>query len=379
MKFFHLSDLHLGKRLNEYSLMGDQKYILEEIINRIDEEKPQGIIIAGDVYDKAMPSAEAVQLFDDFLFELTKRNLKTFIISGNHDSPERIAFGSRIMSVGGVYLSPVYDGEVKPITLTDEYGELNVYLLPFVRPINVKRYFEGEEISSYTSAVKKAVDEMNIDQKKRNLLVTHQFITGSIRSESEEVSIGGTDNVDISAVEGFDYVALGHIHTPQNCKSGRVRYSGTPLKYSFSEAKDNKSITVVEFFEKGNVGVREIPLKPLREMVELKGKYIDLTYKPYYENTTWQEDYVHITLTDEEDIPDAIGKLRNVYHNLMKLDYDNERTRQTQNVEGAVEVEKKTPFELFSELYELQNNKPMSEAQSKYLTELIKSVWEEKQ
>ena len=377
MKLIHLSDLHFGKRVNEYSMLEDQEYILKKILNVIDEETPDAVLLAGDVYDKSVPSAEAVRLFDDFLYQLASRKLQVFVISGNHDSPERIAFGSRIMDAGGIHMSPVYDGKIEPVTLQDQYGEVNFYMLPFVKPANVRRFFEDTDITSYTDAMRCVIDSMAIDTGKRNVLITHQFVTGASRTESEEVSVGGTDNVDASVFEGFDYVALGHIHRPQNCGNGRIRYCGTPLKYSFSEARDKKSVTIVELGSKGEVLYREKELVPRRDLVELKGKYADLTLRSFYEGTTWQEDYTHITLTDEDDIPDAIGKLRTVYKHLMVLDYDNKRTRSGRIIEGDEEVERKSPYELFTEFYELQNNQPVSEDQAGYLRDLIEKIWED--
>ena len=377
MKLIHLSDLHLGKRVNEYSMLEDQEYILIKILQVIDDEQPDGVLIAGDIYDKAVPSAEAVRLFDVFLVRLAQRKLQVFVISGNHDSPERIAFGSRIMDAGGIHLSPVYDGKIQPITLNDAYGEICIYMLPFIKPVHVRRFHEDVEILSYTDAVRCTIRDMNLDAAKRNILVTHQFVTGAVRSESEEISVGGADNVDAEVFEPFDYTALGHIHSPQNCGSQRVRYCGTPLKYSFSEARDQKSVTVVELMEKGRISVRTVPLIPRFDLVELRGTYDELTLRSYYEHTSWQEDYTHITLTDEEDIPDAIGKLRTVYHHLMKLDYDNTRTRSNTQILGDTEVETKTPYELFAEFYALQNNQSMSEDQSAYMKELIEKTWEE--
>jgi exonuclease SbcD len=378
-KLIHLSDLHLGKRVNEFSMIEDQKFILKKILNVIDEERPDGVIIAGDVYDKSIPSAEAVELFDDFLVRLAERKLQVYIISGNHDSPERLAFGNRLMDVSGIHFSPVYHGRVVPLELTDEYGPLRIYMLPFIKPVTVKRFFPDETIESYTDAVRAAVEEMGIDRSVRNVLVTHQFVTGAERSESEDVSIGGSDNVDASVFDGFDYVALGHIHGPQNIDSERIRYCGTPLKYSFSEARHEKSVSVVEFAEKGNVSVRTVPLVPMHEMVELKGTYEELTLRSFYEGTTYPEDYVHITLTDEDDIPDAVSKLRVIYHNLMKLDYDNRRTRHEAVVSGAEDVERKSPLELFSEFYLQQNGVEMSEEQTAFVRQLIEKIWEDEQ
>ena len=415
MKLIHLSDLHLGKRVNEFSMMEDQKYILKQILQRIDEEQPDGVILAGDIYDKPVPPAEAVELFDEFLVDLSRRGLQTFIISGNHDSAERLAFGGRLMEGSGIHFAPVFDAKVAPLHLEDELGTVDVFLLPFVKPAHVRRFFEAEaaaprsgsvpetvlaaapEIKTYTDAIRAAITCMDIDPSHRNVLVTHQFVTGAVRSDSEEtsLSVGGTDNVDAAVFSDFDYVALGHIHRPQNMGGGSlvpeagdgsdqslstaglplIRYCGTPLKYSFSEANHEKSITVVELGEKGKKDIRTIPLKPLRDMVELRGTYEELTAKNFYENTSYPADYVHITLTDEEDIPEAMGRLRVIYPYLMKLDYDNRRTRSSNEIQGASRMEDKTPGQLFAEFYELQNNAPLTDEQEQFLTELIGSIW----
>lgn len=375
MKLIHLSDLHIGKRVNEFSMLEDQEYILTKIINIIDEEKPDAVLIAGDVYDKSVPSAEAVQLFDDFLVRLSKRNLHTFIISGNHDSSERLAFGGRLMDASDIHLSPVYNGKIEPMSLEDENGKVNFYMLPFIKPINVRRFFEDEAIESYTDAVRVAVKNMGIDQNERNVLVTHQFVTGAERSESEEISVGGSDNVDASVFDGFDYVALGHIHGPQNIGSERIRYCGTPLKYSFSEAKHKKSVTVVDLGKKGELEIRTVPLTPKHDMREIKGTYDEVTLKENYENTN-TKDYMHITLTDEDDIPDAIGKLRSIYPNLMKIDYDNTRTRTSTVLDVIENIERRSPLELFAEFYKIQNGQAMSEEQLAFSKQLIESIWE---
>ena len=290
MKLIHLSDLHLGKRVNEFSMLEDQAYILMKILNVIDDEQPDAVLIAGDVYDKTVPSAEAVELFDDFLVRLASRSfrgrsLQIFVISGNHDSPERLAFGGRLMDARGVHLSPVYSGSVKPVTLSDEFGPVNIYMLPFVKPVTVRRFFPDAKIENYTDAIAAAVGSMGIDTSGRNVLIAHQFVTGAERSESEDVSVGGMDNVDVTVFDGFDYVALGHIHGPQNIGSERVRYCGTPLKYSFSEAAHRKSVTVVELGEKGSLAVRTVPLIPKRDMVDLRGRYDELMSR----NSTYRE------------------------------------------------------------------------------------------
>ena len=377
MKLIHLSDLHLGKRVNDFSMLEDQQYILAEILQIIDREEPDGVLIAGDVYDKSVPSAEAVALLDDFLVRLSKRELRIFVISGNHDSPERMAFGGRLMERSGVHLAPVYDGRVEPVVLTDQYGPVKLYLLPFVKPSHVRRCFPEREIATYTDAVAAAIEAMGVDTTVRNVLVTHQFVTGAARCDSEELSVGGTDNVDAAVFDPFDYVALGHIHGPQQVGRETVRYCGTPLKYSCSEAGHKKSVTVVELGEKGAVTIRTIPLKPLRDLVELRGTYEELTLRAFYEGTSYPRDYIHITLTDEEDIPDAVGKLRIIYPNLMKLDYDNKRTRAGIHLEGAEDVQQKSPLELLEEFYSSQNGQPMSEEQRAFARDMMERIWEE--
>ncbi len=376
MKLIHLSDLHLGKQVNNYSMLEDQKYILTKILNIIDGEAPDAVLIAGDVYDKAVPPAQAIGLFDDFLVRLSRRKLQVFVISGNHDSPERIAFGSRLMDAAGIHLSPVYSGEISPIRLEDQWGGVNFYMLPFIKPAHVRRFFEEEPTDTYTDALRTALGHFPLDPGERNVLLTHQFVTGAARSDSEEISVGGADNVDASVFDAFDYVALGHIHSPQNCGNERIRYCGTPLKYSFSEARDHKSVTVAELEEKGKLTVRTVPLIPRHEMTELRGSFAQLTDKAFYENHTWQDDYIHLTLTDEEDIPDAIGKLRLIYRNLMKLDYDNARTRAAAQITGPEIPENTSVLQLFSDFYRMQNNQPMRPEQLVFLEELIEKAQE---
>lgn len=378
MKLLHLSDLHLGKRVNDFSMLEDQTYILAQILSIVDAEKPQAVLIAGDVYDKSVPSAEAVELLDDFLCSLARRNTQVFLISGNHDSAERLAFAGRILEQNGIYLSPVYHGKVEPVFLQDEYGPVAVFLLPFIKPVHVRRYAPEAAISTYTDALRVAVEQMQIDQSIRNVLVTHQFVTGAVQCESEEISVGGSDHVDADVFDGFDYVALGHLHGPQNIGSDRIRYCGTPLKYSFSEEKHEKSVTVVELGEKGTRTVRTVPLRPERDMRQLRGTYADLTARDAYAGTN-TEDYLHIILTDEEDVPEAVGRLRVIYPNLMKLSYDNTRTRRGSVFEAVEQVQRKTPMDLLKELYEMQNNQPMNELQERYAQELIEQIWEERE
>ena len=378
MKLIHLSDLHLGKRVNEFSMLEDQEYILRVILQVIDAEQPDGILIAGDVYDKSVPPAEAVRLFDFFLVSLAKRKQQVFVISGNHDSPERIAFGGRLMDTSGIHLSPVYDGTVLPVSLRDDWGRVNVFMLPFVKPAHVRNAFPDEEIQSYTDAVKCAVSHMDIPSEDRNVLITHQFVTGALTCESEDVSVGGTDNVDASVFAPFDYVALGHIHGPQNMAGERVRYCGTPLKYSFSEKGHVKSVTVVELREKGRLQVRTVPLIPRHDLREIRGTYNDLMLKSNYEHTA-VDDYLRVILTDEEDVPDALARLRTVYPNIMRLEYDNIRTHTSAMLDSMEKVEQKTETEIFCEFYEIQNGQPMSEEQRAFSRMLMDRVKEEMQ
>ena len=370
MKLFHLSDLHLGLKINGFSMQEDQEYILNQILSVADTEKPDAVIIAGDVYDKGIPPSEAVRLFDSFLYSLSQQKIITFVISGNHDSSERLSFGSRLMNTSGIYFSPVYNGKVEPITLTDEYGDINIYLLPFIKPSHVRACFPDEEIVTYTDAVRTAISHMNIDKLKRNIIVAHQFFMGTSHLDPQ------SEFVDFNVLEPFDYAALGHIHSPQRVGRDTVRFCGTPLKYSFSECSNQNSVTVVEMSEKGSVDIRTIPLCPKHDWSELKGTYMELTAKSFYENFP-TENYLRVTLTDENDIPDAIAKLRIIYPNIMQLGYDNRRTQSDFNDVPGHAAEQKTPFELFSEFFEVQNGRPLSHIQSEFIEKTIKAVWED--
>lgn len=376
MKFLHLADLHLGKRVNGFSMLEDQAHILRQILAVLDDEQPDGVLIAGDVYDKSVPSVEAVELLDGFLTELRTRGVPVLLISGNHDSPERLAFGGRVMDSCGIHISPVYDGALAPVTLHDEFGPVHVWLLPFVKPAHVRRWFPDADIESYTDAMAEAVAHMGIDTAARNVLVTHQFVTGGTRSGSEELSVGGTDNVDSGVFAPFDYVALGHLHGAQHIGRETIRYAGSPLKYSFSEARQHKSVTVVTLGEKGDVQVRTVALTPLRELREIRGSYDELTARSFYEHTTYRSDYLHLILTDEQDVFDAMSRLRTIYPYLMTLDYDNARTRAAGGMSVPAETERRTPLELFEALYQRQNHRPMSEVQREYIAQLMEQIME---
>lgn len=376
MKIIHLSDLHLGKRLNEFSLIEDQKYILRQILSVIRSEAADAVIIAGDVYDKATPSSEAVNLFDDFLSTLHTEKIPVLIISGNHDSAERLPFAGRILKDSRIYIAPTYHGEVACVDLEDHCGSVHFWLLPFIKPVHVRAAHPDMEINSYNDAMRVVLEDLPLVAEERNVLVTHQFVSGAERSDSEELSVGGTDQVDLRLFDPFDYVALGHLHRPQTLGSdGKVRYCGSPLKYSFSEAAGNKSVTVVTLDGSGNITIDLRPLVPIRDMVELKGSYEEITALSFYRDTNYRDDYVHITLTDEDDIPDALGKLRSIYHNIMKLDYDNLRTR-SMTGELPESPEMLSPLELFRQFFAAQNGSDLSDEQESVIEELIENIWE---
>ena len=375
MKFIHLSDLHLGKRLYEFSMICDQEYILNQILKIIDENGAEGVLIAGDVYDKPVPPAEAVLLFDRFLTGLRERNLEVFVISGNHDSRERLAFGSEIMRRSGIHLSPVFSGEISPEIVEDEYGPLYVWMMPFLRPADVRHFFPEEKIERYNDAVHAVIRRMEIDTGRRNLMVAHQFVTGAFRSDSEDISVGGLDNVDRAAFEPFDYTALGHIHSPQQIPGALARYCGSPLKYSFSEANQQKSVVLIDVKEKGSLDIQLIPLVPCREMRELRGSYEELTSRKNYENTD-TDAYIHVTLTDDGDIHDAVGRLRTIYPNIMLLDYDNRRTRSAEEAGWDSSGEEKSEIDFFAELFELQNGRAMDEEERRMIAGVFEQIKE---
>lgn len=377
MKLIHLSDLHIGRRVNEISMLEEQAHILTRILQIIDEEAPDAVLICGDIYDKSIPSAEAVSLFDEFLCSLATRKAKVLMISGNHDSPERLSFASRLIAESGIHISPVYNGKVTPVTIEDADGPVDFWLLPFIKPIHVRRYFPDAGIESYTDALRTAIDNMALDADRRNVLLTHQFVTGAATCESEELSVGGSDNVDASVFAGFDYVALGHIHGQQNIgPSGRIRYCGTPLKYSFSEEHHHKSVTVVSLDGDGRLHLTLRPLIPRHDLRTIRGTFEELTDKSFYTGTA-TEDYLQVILTDELDVPEARGKLSSIYPHIMHIRYDNTRTRSNHDVTDAEDVEHKSPLQLFEELYEKQNNQPMLEQQRALTQALIETIQEE--
>lgn len=376
----HLADLHLGKRVNGFSMMEDQEYTLNRILEIMEEEQPDGLLIAGDVYDKTIPPAEAVRLMDDFLTAVAAKHVPVFLISGNHDSAERVAFGHQLMQGSGIWISPVYDGTIRYHTLEDRWGEVNIYLIPFLRPSVVRSFFPDVEIEDYTDALRTIIENLQVDTSRRNVVLAHQFVTaaGALPEtcDSEQLSVGGLDRVDGSVFSPFDYTALGHLHGPQRVGSETIRYAGSPLKYSFSELHQKKSVTVAELRAKGETEIRQIPLQPRREMTELRGTFEEILEEARKKGEP-QTDYYHMILTDETDVVDALSRLREYYPNIMLLDYDNRRTRSQKEVEQLDRVEERTPGELFAALYEQQNGQEMDSDRKEYLDGLIREIWEE--
>lgn len=378
MKLMHLADLHLGKRVNGFSMIEDQKYILNEILGIMDDEQPDGILIAGDVYDKSVPPAEAVRLMDEFLTSVATRNIPVYMISGNHDSADRVSFGRQLMEESGIHIAPPYEGEVMKTSVAR--GEIQIHMLPFIRPSQVQHAYPEEEISNYNDAVKAVIRHMDLKEGVRHILVAHQFVVNGENlpdtCDSEQLSVGGLDQVEADVFAPFDYVALGHLHGPQKVGRETVRYAGSPLKYSFSELNQRKSVTMIHLEGDGDVQIQQIPLRPLREMVELRGTFRDILQQGM-EVAEPKQNYYHMILTDEEDVVEALSRLREYYPNIMLLDYDNTRTRSERQVENLEAPEEKSPAEIFATLYAQQNGQAMSDTQEEMLHRLIREIWEE--
>lgn len=379
MKFFHLSDLHIGKQLHLYSLKEEQRAVLNEIIQYAEKEKPQAIVIAGDVYDKSVPSAEAVAVFDEFIRRLSELSLKILVISGNHDSPERLEFAGSLLEKQGLYIAglpPVKETDrIKKVVLCDEEGEVCFWLLPFLKPSYVRGIFQDKENLSYTEAVKMLLEREEMDQSVRNVLVTHQFFTASgkepLRSDSETVYVGGAGNVDISAVQNFDYVAMGHIHKAQSVGEARFRYCGTPLKYSAGESKDTKTLTSVTLGKKGQTAaIEELSLSPVRDVQQLKGRFEELM-------KLGTEDYVSLTLTDEKMPYQPREQLEKVFPNILELKVENTRTKR--ELSGFLkEAEQAEPSVLFENFYEEIHGISMTEEERKLVGEILEKVQEDR-
>ena len=376
MKFLHLADLHIGKTVNGFSMIEEQKHAFKQIIGYIATEKPSAIVIAGDIYDRAMPGVDAVKVFDDFLTDLSVTGVSILIISGNHDSADRLNFGSRLLLDKNIHLCGVYDNKIDPVTLTDELGEVNFYLLPFIKPTMLRDAEIENDIESYGDALAAALATVKIDFTKRNVLAAHQFFTKAginpTRSESELSPVGGLDAMDITPIEGFDYAALGHLHGPQGIGAEHIRYAGSPIKYSFSEWRQEKSVTLVEMKNKGEVSIKLLALNPIHDMREIKGRLEDLLNDKISAQGD-KEDYLRVILTDEEEIICPMDKLRSVYKNVMVLDLENSRTSIDLSAisTDAESFEKLSPFELFNQFFLEVNGSVMSPEQSAIVAELL--------
>lgn len=381
MRGLHLSDLHLGKRLKEFSLLEEQADVLKQVIDYCEkrkdsEEQVDFVIVAGDVFDKGVPPVDALTLFEDFLSNLEKLHIEVFVLGGNHDSAERLGFLSSFLKKHHINFVTQYNGKLETITLVKGDEKVNFYMLPYIKPADVRRYLPEEEktaITSYHEVVKVAVSKVELNKDEVNILVAHQYITGSERCESEEISIGGMDNVGADVLEDFDYVALGHIHGPQNITNHpKMRYCGTPLKYSFSECNQTKSITVLDIVD-GEVKISTEPFKILRDLVKLSGKFVDMMDSATIQK--YGEQYVHITLTDEEEIINVLSKMRAHYHRLCYLDFDNSRTKHFEV--GKADVEQ-SPFEIISNFYAQRRGQEMTDVQKEFIEKLLEDIQEEK-
>lgn len=380
MKILHLADLHIGKIVLEQSMLEDQKYILKQIVEKIKNEKIELVLIAGDIYDRSVPPSDAVTCLNNFLKILIKDlKVKVCIIAGNHDSKERLGFGSEIFANDGLYITANYKGKVDKIELHDEYGKLNIYMLPYIKPVEVKEFFGDIEINSYHEAIKTIIEKEKIDQNERNIILSHQFVTAGSeepeRSESETLILGGTENVDISCYKKFDYVALGHIHGPQRIGRDTARYAGTILKYSFSEVNQKKSLTMINFKEKGNLDIKLIPLEPLRDMRILKGPIEELTKEENYKKTN-VEDYIKAIITNEEPVYDAIGKMKKIFPNTLRLEIENSKINLNidKKLSNLDNIKKKDEIELFNEFYKYQHDQELNSIQLEIIEDIIKDV-----
>ena len=372
----HLGDLHLGRSIMGESLLEDQRYILDRIIQIIKEKDVDGVMIAGDVYDKAIPSVEAVKLFSSFLSYLYRLNVKVFIISGNHDSKDRLSFGSELFFDNGVYIESFFEGKLKCVELVDNYGKVLIHMLPFVKPCDVRKYYPDDDIGSYHEALKCIINDIDIDKSNRNVIMLHQFVTASgveiERSDSEVISLGGVDNVDVSLFDDFDYVAMGHVHRGQKLIRDTVRYSGSPLKYSFSEVNHKKSVPVITLNDKGNINIELVELVPIRDMRVIKGN-LDNLLDDKVVSLGNRNDYISAILTDGDYIMDAIGKLRSVYKNILRLEYQNKRTEIVNNIDfNVLNINKKSEIDLFGEFYLKQNNIELDEERLGIVNDVIK-------
>ena len=366
MRFAHISDLHLGIRICDVKMAEDQLFILDQIADIIEAHKPDGVFISGDIYDRPIPPEESVEMLSAFLTRIRKAGPEIYMISGNHDSPERIDFATELLGSAGIHISGKYEGKIKKITKEDRYGEADIYLLPFIKPSYVNNCLpEEEKIEStdYDAAVRKVLSYIRPDKKKRNIILTHQFVQGATRSESEEVIVGFIDAIGADIYDDFDYVALGHLHKRQYIKRDTLLYPGTPLKYSFKEEKNEKSVTFVELKGKGDIKISTVPLMAKRDMRNIEGAFEDVMKRK-------SDDYVRVVLTDEIPIPFAFNKLRNSYPNILKLEYAKTKDFASQ-IKTDTDLKEKTPLELFEDFYFKVNGRRPDDEQKRFMAEII--------
>lgn len=375
MRFLHLADLHFGKRVNGYSMLEDQAFAIEEILKLVEKEDIDLVVVSGDIYDQAVPSADAMAIFDDFLTTLRALNKKVMIVAGNHDSQDRLAFANRLMKSSDIYISRPFDGLIEKVSLEDEFGEINFYLLPYIKPIYVRSLYPDIKIDDFQKAMDLVIESIDLEGDKRNVILSHQFIVGSIKSDSEELYLGGSEAISINTYKGFDYVALGHIHKKQAFRDGQVRYPGSLLKYSKSEANYKKSITIVEMKKKGQVEIIEREIEYLRDMRIIEGQFDQILEASKNDNK--RDDYIHVNLFDEDQVFDAQSRLRDIYPNLMSLMYLNmQKILDVESIDIDLE-KKKDPFELFNEFYEYRKNKKLDDEKKALVKEIINDVWGE--
>ena len=376
MKILHLSDLHLGKRVNEMSMIEDQKYILDQIITLIKEESVGIVLLCGDIYDKSIPTIEAIHLLDEFLDRLSKMAIKVLMISGNHDSIDRLSFGKSLFTRSNLYIASQFENEIEKITVKENGITVNFYMLPFVKSAYISHIFQLQT-DSYEECFRYLIEHTKIDEEETNILLSHQFVTANKKnpelSDSETSSLGGIDNIDFHIFDPFDYVALGHIHKPQAMGREMVRYAGSILKYSFSEIHMDKKATILTIDAKKEISLSFHPLKPLRDMREIECSLEELLKKQC--EIGKQEDYMHVILTDEEQILDAIGKVRTIYPNVMQISFKNRR--HMKQLESAQikedQISDQSPAELFEQFYKMQNHIDLDEKR----LQLVLSVFEE--
>ena len=384
MKFVHLGDLHIGKRLDSVRLIEDQEHILKQIVRIIKDEMPDAVLIAGDVYDRGVPPAEAVTLLDGFIVELSEirlpsgKPLQTFIIAGNHDSPERLSFANLLLGKSGIHISPIYNGKIEPFVIDDEFGQVNIYMLPFIKPVHVRDALTDmhlptetiSEIDTYTKAAAKAIELTNVDETKRSIIISHQFVQGGSLGGSETVSVGGLDVIDVSVYEKFNYVALGHLHKPQTIKTPKgnknlVYYCGSPLKYSFSETTE-KSVAVVEMDGEGSCSQRFIPLVPLFDM-----RTIEKSFEDIKASNEHSDDYIRVVLTDKNVSSNVYYELQTFYPNLLKVIAKNNRNAETEGTIGADITSEQSEMDIFRQFFELMNEREPDEDESSFIETLF--------